>query len=174
MKLQLSKAIGTLIFSSNQFPVAILSGIILNPDDGKVVALQIYKKPGLIISPIDIISWKQVIKISDGDVMIPAEEVVRVNKIIEEERQFLDNKVYTKSGMYLGKVKDYSFDTEQLQLKKLYVTKTFLGLVHLASHEIPYKYILEVLEDKIIVKDPDLKVDLKDEETAKTPKEAVA
>ncbi len=174
MQAQLSKIKGQLIFNGSSRPVASLEGLVIDPESGKIGALTVHKKPGFIISPTDIIFWRQIIKVQDGPVLIEQSEVVRVNRVIESEKRLLGNKVYTESGQYLGKVKDYIFDLDTLQVTKIFVTKTFFGLIQLQHYEIPADYIIEVFIEKVLVKDLDLKLKEKEAEVKPLAKSAIA
>ena len=58
----------------------------------------------------------------------------------------------TEDGFKLGKVVDFSMDMRDYVLKKLFVSKEILGMVRYDNRIIPAKNIVEILPNKIIVK----------------------
>lgn len=101
----------------------------------------------------DVISWHDVLHICNRDSIIHGDDVLRVQTVQKSGGKIFGNKVETKDGKYLGKVMDYVIDDHLMVLKQLFVAKGLLGLVRYDSRIISAKNILEILPDKIVVKD---------------------
>lgn len=149
-----SKIVGTpILCDDNLRPVASVRDIVIDPENGKVLGLFTDLRQKKIISAIDILSWGDYVKINDLSAIIDANNIMRVEQIINSDRKIFRNNVETKGGEYIGKVVDFSINLKTMELNTIYVTKEFLGLVRFSSRIIKAKDIIEVLSDKIIVKD---------------------
>lgn len=149
-----SNIVGTLVFEDDSpRPVAIIKDLVMDPDRGALIAFVLNQNKQLVISPMDVISLKQVMKISNADDIVEAVEILRVSEVLKSNRPIYGAKVFTKSGEYLGKVFDFSIDAKTYDLNKIFVAKDFLGLFRYNSLIIPAKSIIEVKSYKIIVKD---------------------
>lgn len=142
-----------MVEDDNLRPITTVKDVIIDPERGKLIALIVDSGRNLIITPMDILSWHDVIQVHDRDVIVEGSEILRVEAVQKSGVKFFQNKVENKDGKYLGKVVDFSIDTHLMDLKKLFVAKGFLALFRYESRIIPAKNILEVLQDKIIVKD---------------------
>ncbi len=149
-----SNIIGTPIFEDDSIrPFTTVKDIVLDPEKtGKILALIIDINKNLIISPIDILFWDNVIKINNSSVITHANDVLRVEEVQKNGVFFYGNKVYTEEGEYLGKIFDLSLNIKTLSLSKIFVTKSILGLFSYDRRIIPANRIIEVLKDKIVVK----------------------
>lgn len=127
--------------------------LIVDPERGKVLAFVVDANRNLIIMPMDVISWHDVLHVHSRDVIIPGDDVLRVQTVQKNGGRVFGNRVETKDGKYLGKVVDYAIDSQLMILKKIFVAKGFMGLVKYDTRVIASKNILEILPEKIIVKD---------------------
>ncbi|MFA6992190.1 MAG: PRC-barrel domain-containing protein [Candidatus Gracilibacteria bacterium] len=126
--------------------------VVIDPESGKLVAVVVNSGKNLVITPVDILFWTDRIQIHNHDSIINANEVFRI-KEIQEKKIFIPHAcVFTENGKSLGKVVDFSIGNKDFLLKKLYVAKVFLGLFSYDNRIIPSKDIVEVLPDKIVVK----------------------
>ena len=149
-----SKIVGTPIYYDDQLrPAARVKDVILDPESGNVLGLFVDSNQHKMISHLDILRWGDVVKINDLNVIIDAHDVFRVEQVLKSGIKIYRNNVETKDGELLGKVVDYAVDVNNFQLKKLYVTKEFFGMVRYSSRIIKADDIIEVLADKIVVKD---------------------
>ncbi len=147
-----SKIVGTPVFDDDfGRPVTTIKDIVLDPEDGKVVALVTNVSKNLVVSPVDILSWQEVVRIHNKNAIVNGEEILRVDRVQKSGIKIFHNKVYTKEEKYLGIVADFSIDSNSLTLNKLFIAKTFLGLVRYESRIMSAKKIVEILPDKIIV-----------------------
>ncbi|MBL4694004.1 PRC-barrel domain-containing protein [Candidatus Gracilibacteria bacterium] len=159
-----SKIIGTPILAEEGFrPIASVKDVVMDPERGKVIAFVVDK--GKVIVPFDVLSWGDAIRVHDHDAIVESEDVLRVKEVQDSGVKISGNKVETEEGKVLGKVLDFSVNSKTMEIKKLYVGRTILGLIKFETRLIPAKNIIEVLEDKIIVKD-DMAVVREEEEVA--------
>ena len=149
-----SKIVGMPVFSPESVqPIYIARDMVVDPDSGKVVAIVVDSARGLIITPMDIVSLKHGILIRRKDDVVEMEDVLRVKDIVEDGRELMGKNVETENGERLGKVVDLAIDAKSLILNKIHTARSILGIVHHNPRIIPAKNIVEVLEDKVIVKD---------------------
>ena len=148
-----SKIVGSHIYEDSfERPISTVKDIIIDPESGKVLALVVNLSRNLVLSPIDILSWNDAVHIHSRDDFVPGDEILRVDSVQKMRTRIFHNKVYTKEGEFLGKVADFSIDSSDLALNKLYVSKVFWGVLRYQSRIIPAKNIEEILPDKIVVK----------------------
>jgi len=164
MERSYSKIIGTSVFNDSTRPITTVKDLIIDPETGKILAFVVNINKKLIITPLDVLSWGESIKVHNGEAIINANEVLRVENVLKNQIKVISNKVYTKNDEYLGKVIDFSVDNKSYLLKSLYVAKGILGLLRYQSRIIPYKDIIEIKKDKIIVKDVMKKIKESEEE----------
>lgn len=149
-----TKIVGTpVVEDDNLRPITTVKDVVIDPERGKLIALIVDSGKNLIITPMDILSWHDVIHVHDRDVIVEGNEVLRVEAVQKSGVKIFHNRVETKEEKYLGKVADFSIDTHLMDLKRLFVAKGFLALFRYESRIIPAKNILEILSDKIIVRD---------------------
>ena len=134
-------------------PVTRIRDVILDPDTGKVVGFFTMGGANRVIASMDIISWNSAIEIHDPEDVISVEEVAGIERALEKGRGIYKNKVYTKSGQYVGKVMDIGMNNKLFELTCLIVMKGFLGLFFWDKKIISARDILEVKKDRVIVKD---------------------
>lgn len=86
-----------------------------------------------------------------------ADDLLRHQVLIKEDSKLFNSKVETHSGKYLGKVKDYSLDTNHFFINKIYITANWpLRLLH-ERLIVDRADIIEVNNKKIIVRDATIK-----------------
>ncbi len=148
-----SNVIGSPIFEGDS-PTAFstVKDIVMDPENGKMLALVVNLKKNLIITPMDIFEWKMAIKIHNHDVVTEAEDVLRVAEVQKGGIKILNNKVETEGGDAIGKVFDFTVDSDAGHLVKIYVAKTHFGLFRGEAKIISTKHIVEIKKGKIVVK----------------------
>ena len=87
----------------------------------------------------------------DESALIDRDELVRLKGHTKEETSIFSKPVFKKDGKFLGVVHDFVIDTDVGQLLKIYVVKKFL-IIPLEKRIIDFREIVEVKEDRIIVK----------------------
>jgi len=159
-----TQTVGTPVLTSNGFPVARISEIVIEPETGKVVGFLIGSKGQNVIAPSDIVLWNDNIFIHDPEDILETGEILKVTKVLSQNIPILRSKVYTKKGLYLGKVYDIGINPKLFVLTKLAVAKNILGFFPYDEKIIAHKNILEIKKDRIVVKDNDATVSIKEPE----------
>lgn len=151
MKIPFSKIIGTKVVSDqSEGVVTLVTGVSIDPENGAVIALKCGFKQ--ILTPIDILKWNQVIHINDAESLTTREDVVRLKNIPNGLDNILYKSVYTEDGSFIGRVFDFTIDTSVMSLFQIAVKKKFLFFTTFETL-IQYGNIVEIKEDRIIVKD---------------------
>ena len=153
-----SKTIQIPVINQDGEPLGIIKKILINFDKGKVIGFIIGRNK--IISPIDIMTWEDYIKINNKDDIVSETEIIEVKTYIKDKRKIIGSKVITEKGKLLGKVIDYTINSNFYSLEKLIVKKTFLKFIKFNKQIIPANEIIEIKKNKIIVKEDtkDIKV----------------
>ncbi len=133
-------------------PITTVKNLLIDPETGNVIALVVNENKNLIILPMDVLSWGEAVHVHHRDCIVESDEVLRVINVLKLGINIFGNKVFTKSGKPLGNVYDFSIDTNTMTLKKLFTAKGFLSLFRYDSRIIPAKNIIEILKNKIVVK----------------------
>jgi uncharacterized protein YrrD len=154
MERNYKKVIGTPILTDHsRRPATTVKDLLIDPETGKIVAFIVDRSKDLVVLPMDVLEWKNVIHINDHDAIVEAEDLVRVVTLMNKHIQISGQPVETKAGDSLGKVQDFSVDDRSLSLKNLYVYKGWMGLLRYDGVIISAKDIVEILPDKIVVMD---------------------
>jgi hypothetical protein len=141
-------------------PVGTVIGHIINPHKLRVDALwckvpQSRAPQILLRQDIREISPKGII-VDDLDVIVPREDMIRLESIIELKFELLGKKVI--SGRFpLGKVVDYAVDRDGFVIQKLYVEPTILGRIKSSRLTVDRAQIVEVSPQYVRVKGSEVK-----------------
>lgn len=137
--------------------LAVVSGIIVDPDTGMVEAFWVKPATLLVRNAIlktsDIVEFKKNLYIKSDKVLAQAEDVIRISAILEEGRTFLGNSVQNEAGESYGRCTNLTFDSQTYALKQIHAKKSILGLITLDERIFSYDNILKVLPDMILVED---------------------
>lgn len=148
-----SQIIGTeIINAQNGKRIARVKNLIIDPKDGKVLAILINANKNLIISILDIIKWGKTIQINDPHSIIDGFEILKVEEIQEKEIEILFSIVKTEENEYIGEVYDYYVETDTANLSKILTRKRFL-FVHYDERLIDFKDIKKIDKKTIIIKE---------------------
>jgi len=116
-----------------------LSGIALRGNFGKDIR---------IILPAEVLEIsKGIILVNDEDSITKTKDNIRINKLVNDQFYGIGQKVFTKSGKYIGRIHDLLIDSLDFRIAKFYV-KSFLRERILSSN-----LILEIKGKRIIIKD---------------------
>ncbi|PIQ78576.1 hypothetical protein COV82_00210 [Candidatus Peregrinibacteria bacterium CG11_big_fil_rev_8_21_14_0_20_46_8] len=165
MQLLFSELIGMpVIEPHNRRPVATVRDVIIDPEKkGKVVGFILGKNRAL--AAMDVERLGNALYIGDADNIVPPEDLLRLQAIQQMQVHLIGARVIGETtGIYLGRVIDYSIDTKQMQLSSISVAKLFLFLKFQEKIISAHK-IVEIRKETIIVKEL---------ETIQTKEEAVA
>jgi len=148
-----SNIVGSPIFAEGNIrPLTTVKNLVIDPENGKLVALVTDVHRNRIVSYMDIISWGRVVKVHDGDSIIDGNDVIKVEKLQKEGFEMIGAKVETKKGEVLGKVYNYYMNTSIMNLQRICTAKGFLGLLRYETRVISAGDIIEMKRGKIIVK----------------------
>ena len=124
-----------------------VGGPLVNGDTGNIVQTEIVREfsfAGMIVNSIDEFT-------SRG-------EVVALDKVIETGFRMEGLKVVTKKGTKLGKVIDYTFDSTDYRIMQIVVQRPALKALLDPELVISRKEIVEISNEKIVVKDEEEKI----------------
>jgi sporulation protein YlmC with PRC-barrel domain len=160
--------------SGPQVPVGKLVDFVINPDTGVFEAFWINTPRGLkLLAPKDILRWHRgkILIADEGDFSDPT-GLPRIQKIMEREIPILNAKVFSlrtsiqdmaqkKLGTktYIGRVRNFSFDTLSPRIVTLIVHSGFLWWEK--RRIIPRTRILKVDQDGVLVSENKIIVDEK-------------
>ncbi|MBU0706201.1 hypothetical protein KJ657_04420 [Patescibacteria group bacterium] len=137
--------------------LAMVSGIIVDPDTGMVEAFWV--KPATlpvgnaILRISDILEFKKNLYIKSDKLLAQAEDVIRISEILEDGRAFLGNAVQNEAGHSYGTCVNLAFDTKTFALKQIYSRRSILGLITLDERIFSYNNIIKILPEMILVND---------------------
>jgi sporulation protein YlmC with PRC-barrel domain len=151
---------GSKVFDADGRPVGRLSRVIIDPDNGSVLAFELDSRGPRYISPHDLVSWKSgYLTLGQDFDLHGAGELVRLDRLLHQQPlDLVGRKVATESGTALGKVTDYTVDAGRQVLASLTVRKTFLGLWYYDTRLIRQSQIVEIRPQLIVVRDSLLRV----------------
>lgn len=152
MHLRFSSCIGLpIIEDGGDTVLGLVSGILIHPDTGKVegffVHSILHSSEPLFVSFIDIIRWGTRAYVRSADVLSPPHDRIRLQPLLEDSRTVLGQRIFTESGVSLGRCKDVQFNTESMHIEWIFPRKLFRWGVALSVAE-----IIEVQQKGIIVK----------------------
>jgi len=96
--------------------------------------------------------------VNDQDALSDPNELVRFKDIINLHFEVIGKHVATTSKQKIGKISDYSVDSEGLYIQKLYVTQTFLKGLASGNLSIDRSQIVEITDKTIIINDLQQKI----------------
>jgi sporulation protein YlmC with PRC-barrel domain len=151
---------GSKVFDSEGQPVGRLARVILDPDNGQILAFELIKRSPKYLSPRDLVSWKKNYLILGQNYEIHSgEDLIRLQKVLRSGRvDIIGRKVRTESGTYVGIVTDCSLHTNHYVLASITTQKSFLGLWYYDTRLIHQSQIVEIKPRQIIVRDSLLKL----------------
>jgi sporulation protein YlmC with PRC-barrel domain len=89
--------------------------------------------------------------INDHDQLVQPSELVRLAPVLQLNFSLIGKPVVTTGGTKLGKVGDYSVDTESMFVQKLYVTQSIFKSLNGGNLGIDRSQIVEITDKKIVV-----------------------
>lgn len=154
MEKRYSQVLGLKVISqANHKVLGRVANVLLNTDKGLVAAFFLSLIGDRIVIPVDILELNNAIVIHSEKDIVRIDEVQRVSEVKEKGQYILTKKVYTESGIYLGRVFDFSFDTKEFRLKKIYANKVFLWILFPQKSLIDARHIIDIQPRKVIVRD---------------------
>jgi len=147
-----SKIIGLPIIVEGSGKVGRITDILINPENSKVAAFFTNTGKMKIIIPMDVLYFGIGLIIQDFDDIVDAQDIIKVNQILEKDIGILKNKVETEKGEYIGHVQDIYIDTRLYIMTKIVVHKSFFGLLKTQNLIISVRDIVEIKKGLVIVK----------------------
>lgn len=145
--------LGTPVFEDEGAqPITTVKDLVIDPESGKTLAFLVNVSLNLVIMPLDVVSFGDVVRVHAHDCIIEAGEVLRIEQVQKKEVHIFNNRVETEDGEYLGRVIDFSVDTVSYALSKIYVGKVILGMFRYGTRVFTARNIVEILPKKIVVK----------------------
>jgi uncharacterized protein YrrD len=136
--------------------VGFLRDPLIHPDTGRVEgffvvpSFPLAEGDELFLSGVDIIGWGTKVHVRSGDRLSPPHELIRLQPLLHEHRQFLGQAIITRgSKRKLGTCADVQFDTRHFMVEWLFPRK-YLFL----RQPLPATDILEVTSRAIWMRDP--------------------
>ncbi len=141
--------------------VGIVENLVVNPDDGKLVGVLVRegfgKKDLKALPEKDIISIaSDFYLISEYGALGEIDEIVRILQVVDRSVRITGAKVYTVSGKYLGKCRDYSMNLKSMKMEKIYVNPPLFSGV-MREYVIGFLQIVSIEKSKITVEDTFIK-----------------
>lgn len=147
------QTIGKSVYTQEAQRLGKVMNVVVAPESGKVLGFQLAPFGQKVITPVDILSWKDELVVHDADSILDIQDVIKIEESLKTSVTLLRNKVVTKKGVFLGKVNDYFIDPKMMMLVKLAVSKSILGFFRYEHKLIDARNILEIKKNVIIVKD---------------------
>lgn len=148
-----SNIVGTAVVDDDGHLITTVRDVVIDPESGKLIALVVDISRNLVIAPMDILSFGDVVRVPAHDAVVDGKEILRVAEVQKRHTYIFHNRVEAKNGEYIGNVIDFSIDSRDLHLKKIYTAKSLIGFFRYDQRIIPAKLIEKILHDKIIVKE---------------------
>lgn len=143
---------------------------IINPNNLKIVGWwcdDVFSKNQLILLTEDVRDFvPQGIAINDHDDLADPEELIRLKEVLEIDYDLINKTVVTNQKRRIGKIRDYAVESESMIVQKLYVSRPIYKSISDAQISIDHSQILEVNDKKIIVKDVEIRVETKNQNTS--------
>ena len=154
----------TPLFSHNngELLIGFLIDIVINSETGIFEAFWIHSIEGQkLLLPKDILSWNynRIITEDIGNLSSP-ESLPRLKRVFEKECPILQAPVYQRSDhAFIGKVKNFTFDTISPRLLSIEVRKGFFGF---SKRIISHKSIDKITKEGIWVLEPEVRIKVED------------
>lgn len=152
-----SKLIGTPVLSMQSAgPIGYVASVIVNPEGLKIIAFRL-NGPSRSTNLLEISSIREYsslgMVIDSEDELVGPTDIIKLQKVLELNFDLLGLKVETKKHTKLGRIIDYTVTEEDFVVQQLIVKRPSIKAFIDPELIIPRKEIVEVTDDKIIVKD---------------------
>lgn len=138
-------------------PVASVTAAILNPNNLKIEGFYCqdrFDKKELVLLYQDI---RDVMPdgyvVNDHDVLVEADELVRLKKILDLNFELIGKPVVTVSKQKVGKVSDYAAEVETMFIQKIYVSQSIMKSFTGGSLSIDRSQVQEITPRRIVIND---------------------
>ena len=135
-------------------PIATITAPIFNPNNLKIEGFYCqdrFNKKELVLLFQDIRDQlPQGFVVNDHDVLVEAQELVRLKEIMELDFELIGKPVETVSKHKVGKVSDYAVEMETFYVQKLYVSQSIFKSFAGGSLSIDRSQVQEITPRRII------------------------
>ncbi len=143
--------------------VATITKSIVDPDSLKIIAFRAFgaigENGGNILDVNSIREYSNLGMVIDSrDEFVGDTDIIKIEKVLELNFDLEGLKVETKKGTKLGKIIDYTVTTDNFTVQQVIVKRPTLKSFLDPKLTIPRAEIIEVTDDKIIVKDEEKKI----------------
>ena len=145
--------------------IAVTTEPVIDPDKLRIVAFRVdgplvgVEENGDILRVQDIREYSSLGMVVDSiSEFVSAGDVVALDKVLEINFELPGLKVETKKGTRLGKVSGYTVNTENYAIQQLTVQRPMLKSFTDPELIVGRSEVIEVTDDKIIVKDEEAKI----------------
>jgi len=150
-----TSAIKTWVFAKNgdELPIARTVDFVVDPNNGKIVAVWIATPGGLkILSIDDVLRWKDdEILITDNSEVMKSGEFPKIAIVLNREVPIIGAKVFAeKTKKCVGNVRDFAFDTISPRILSIHVQKGIWPFSQ--SRIIPRAQIIKISKAGIFIK----------------------
>lgn len=137
--------------------IATVTAPIINPDNLKIEGFYCqdrFTKQELVLLYQDIRDiLPQGFAVNDHDVLVEADELVRLKDVIALEFELIGKQVVTVSKQKIGKISDYATETETMFIQKLYVSQSLVKSFTGGSLSIDRSQIQEITPSRVVIND---------------------
>ena len=153
MHVRFSSAVGLpVVEEGSTEPLARIDDILLQPDSGRIEGFSVaiprfLGSDRLVLLPMDILHWGMRITVRSANALVPAEDIVRLQTLLEDDRKILGQRMRTESGKVLGRCGDVQFDTAHFTVEWLFPRRWWTWGI-----PVPVSDVVEVRADAIIVR----------------------
>ena len=137
--------------------IGYLKSAIVDPDTLKILA---FRLQGPLIGPANLLDTQSIreysnlgMVIDDADELVEEGDVIRIKEVLELNFDLLTLKVETKKGSKLGKVIDFTLNSDDYAIQQIIVKRPLIKALNDPELTIPRTEIVEITDYKIIVKD---------------------
>lgn len=135
--------------------IATITGPIINPDNLKIEGFYCedrFDKKQLVLVCQDIrdILPKGYV-VNDHDVLVEADELVRLQKVIELDFELIGKQVVTIDKEKVGKVSDYATEVNSMFIQKIYVSQSIMKSLTGGSLSIDRTQVNEITPKRVII-----------------------
>ncbi|MDR0398054.1 MAG: PRC-barrel domain-containing protein [Candidatus Nomurabacteria bacterium] len=155
-----SKLVGTNVLSlQTGRPIGVTAQPIINPANLKIIAYYVEsplvkQKSENILRVDEVREFSSMGMIIDSiDDLVAEEDVIKIKQLLQLNFSLIGHKVVTKKGKKIGKVTDYSLDSGSFAIQQLIVSKPLISSFNIPEVTVHRSQIVEINNEKIIIKD---------------------
>lgn len=159
MLVSATKIIGTPILSMQSAgAIGFISAIVVDPESFKIIAFYLngggINKNQNILDISSIREYSSLGMVIDSiDELVSSNDVVKIEKVLNLNFSLIGLRVETKKGTKLGRIIDFTTTSDNFSIQQIIVKRPLIKSFSDSELTIPRKEIVEVTNQKVIVKD---------------------